>query len=102
MFISDSDPYKNLISVYRLSYVGSLDLLDNQTISWKEFTSRVKASHANRQGGPDRREPGEIPRLEENFYANPFPGCVCQKSEEQLLIDQKHNQRPGGEAASQR
>lgn len=93
--------FRKTINPDRLSYVGTLDLLDNHTISWKEFTSEVKASHANRLGGPVRREPGVLPRLEENFYANPFPGCVCHKSQQQL-INQKHTQRPGGGAASQR
>jgi len=50
--------------------------------------------HSNRLGAPYLRQVGESPRTEENFFANPFPGCVCNKSQE-LITSQKLDQRFG-------
>nr|GEU46959.1 GDP-fucose protein O-fucosyltransferase [Tanacetum cinerariifolium] len=67
------------------------DRLDKGMISWDTFSSRVKTIHKDRLGAPEMKKAGECPRVEENFYANPFPGCICHGSS--LLMDRRPNQR---------
>ncbi|KAE8663004.1 Yos1-like protein [Hibiscus syriacus] len=42
-------------------------------------TRQVKTLHANRTGGAVLRKPGKAAKKEESFYANPYPGCICEK-----------------------
>ncbi|KAJ0987850.1 hypothetical protein J5N97_006206 [Dioscorea zingiberensis] len=73
------------ISPDRQNFVKLIDELDAGAITWMEFRHRVNECHADRLGGPYERKPGVSPKLEENFYANPLPGCLCEPRQRSSL-----------------
>lgn len=58
-----------------------VDEFEIGTISWEGFKGEVRRIHLDRIGAPHFREVGESPKLEENFFANPYPGCICERKQ---------------------
>jgi hypothetical protein len=84
--------FRKTINPNKQRFVQLIDQLDEGRLKWEKFALKVKNSHIDRLGAPYSRQIGETPKMEENFYANPFPGCVCNRTREQIYSLQK-NQR---------
>lgn len=59
-----------------------MEYLEAGAVDWVSFAAKVQALHANSTGEPHERQQGQNPRTEENFFANPYPGCLCKKKSE--------------------
>ncbi|KAG6509579.1 hypothetical protein ZIOFF_027579 [Zingiber officinale] len=64
--------FKKTILLDRKLLVDLIDQYTNGALSWDELSSSVKATHAERMGGPSRRVViPDRPKEEDYFYANP-------------------------------
>ncbi|XP_074581870.1 rhamnogalacturonan I rhamnosyltransferase 1-like isoform X2 [Curcuma longa] len=64
--------FKKTILLDRKLLVDLIDQYTNGALSWDEFSSSVKATHAERMGSPSRRVViPDRPKEEDYFYANP-------------------------------
>ncbi|XP_038993185.1 protein FRIABLE 1-like [Hibiscus syriacus] len=73
------DGFRKTIIPDKKNFVRLIDRIDKGMITWEEFSTKVKTLHANRTGGAVLRKPGKAVKKEESFYANPYPGCICEK-----------------------
>uniref|UniRef100_A0A5B6YW24 O-fucosyltransferase family protein n=1 Tax=Davidia involucrata TaxID=16924 RepID=A0A5B6YW24_DAVIN len=72
--------FKKTIQLDRKRLVELLNLHQNRTLSWDEFTVAVRLAHEKRMGQPSRRKViVDKPKEEEYFYANPQE-CFCQST----------------------
>ncbi|KAK9123725.1 hypothetical protein Sjap_013327 [Stephania japonica] len=78
--------YRKTLNPDRKHLVKLVDEMDEGLISWKEVSLEVKKLHSDRQGAPHKRQPGLHRKTEEAFYANPYPGCICSKTEKKHLV----------------
>ncbi|KAK8611075.1 hypothetical protein V6N13_131139 [Hibiscus sabdariffa] len=71
--------FRKTIIPAKKDFVRWIDRMDKGLMTWEEFSTKVKILHANRTGEAVLRKPGKAAKKEESFYANPYPGCICEK-----------------------
>ncbi|CAO2825268.1 unnamed protein product [Amaranthus hypochondriacus] len=78
--------FKKTITLDRKLLVELIDAYNSESLGWDEFSSAVKAAHANRMGTPHTRTmiPNK-PKEEDYFYSNPYE-CLEQQPNEALQI----------------
>ncbi|KAK7400893.1 hypothetical protein VNO78_12202 [Psophocarpus tetragonolobus] len=70
--------FKKSILLDRKKLVELLDIHQNGTLPWNEFTNAVRQVHEKRMGQPThRRVDANKPKEEDYFYANPYE-CLCE------------------------
>ncbi|XP_022877666.1 O-fucosyltransferase 3-like [Olea europaea var. sylvestris] len=71
--------FKKTIHLDRKRLVELLDLHQNGTLSWNEFSVAVRQVHERKMGQPARRRIADKPKEEDYFYANPRE-CFCKST----------------------
>ncbi|CAA6654527.1 unnamed protein product [Spirodela intermedia] len=75
------------ISLDRKRLVELIDLHQNGTLSWSQFSALVKRVHRDRLGKPTtRRVIDQQPKLEDNFYSNPQECLHLSAAHEHYLL----------------
>lgn len=70
--------FKKTIQLDRKKLVELVDLHQNKTLPWDEFSKAVRLAHETRMGQPIRRRVIlDKPKEEDYFYANPQE-CLCE------------------------
>ncbi|CAI9756183.1 unnamed protein product [Fraxinus pennsylvanica] len=70
--------FKKTIQLDRKKLVKLLDLHQNGTLTWDEFSAAVQLAHERRMGQPSRRTViPDKPKEGDYFYANPQE-CLCE------------------------
>ncbi|KAL1327767.1 hypothetical protein HN51_037768 [Arachis hypogaea] len=69
--------FEKSILLDRKKLVELLDLHQNGTLPFDEFSDAVRRVHENRMGQPFRRRVSDKPKEEDYFYANPQE-CLCE------------------------
>lgn len=73
------EDYRKTISPDREAIVRLVDGYEARNITWEALETDMLKIHASRIGAPHYRQVKELPKLEEYFYSNPYPGCICEK-----------------------
>lgn len=69
--------FKKTIQLDRRNLVPLLNMYENKTLSWDEFSREVQILHEKRTGQPiQRRVIADKPKEEDYFYSNPQE-CLC-------------------------
>ncbi|KAJ3677528.1 hypothetical protein LUZ60_003252 [Juncus effusus] len=76
--------FKKTVLLDRKVIVELVDLYQNGTIGWDEFSFKIKSTHERRMGNPSRRSViADRPKEEDYFYSNPYE-CLPQSIDDQL------------------
>ncbi|CAI5465563.1 unnamed protein product [Closterium sp. Yama58-4] len=86
--------HRKTIIPNREAIIRHIDQLKSRQIRWKAFRRLIRQAHKQGMGAPHMREVGENPKLEENFYANPFPGCIF------IMTSSGADERSGSDTSS--
>ncbi|GJP57512.1 hypothetical protein CLOP_g12222, partial [Closterium sp. NIES-67] len=69
------DPDKHAI-------IQAIDAYQSGKATWDGTSEAIRKAHRPyRLGMPRARRMGENPKLEDYFFANPYPGCMCRQSQ---------------------
>lgn len=70
--------FKKSVLLDRRKLVELVDMHQNGTLSWNEFSVALRLAHEKRLGQPTRRKViADKPKEEDYFYANPQE-CLCE------------------------
>lgn len=70
-----------------------IDMHQNRTLPWNEFTDAVRQAHEKRMGQPSyRRVIADKPKEEDYFYANPHE-CLCEETKCDDLLGPRNSRQ---------